>query len=128
MTTQRSCCPVSCALEIIGDKWTLLVVRDLLLGRAQFKDFMASPEGISTNILADRLKRLVDHELVERLPSREHFGRDSYRLTPKGKSLGKVVEAIKKWGLDHIDGGQPIGSCAFRACTIWRDAAGTAIE
>ena len=104
MTHARSCCPVACTLDILGDKWTLLVVRDLMLGRSRFKDFVASPEGISTNILADRLSRLVDHGLVTKSPAADGEGRDSYRLTKKGKSLRPVVSAITKWGLEHVAG------------------------
>jgi len=56
-STRRSPCPVACSLDLIGDKWTLLVIRDLLFGRSRFKDFAASPEGIPTNILSERLGR-----------------------------------------------------------------------
>lgn len=104
MKHPRSCCPVSCTLDIIGDKWTLLVVRDLFLGRTHFKDFAASPEGIATNILSDRLVRLIENDLVEKYPSPDQPGRDAYRLTRKGKTLGPVIKAIMKWGLDQLDG------------------------
>ena len=104
MKDRRSCCPVSCTLDIIGDKWTLLVVRDLFLGRAHFKDFTASPERIATNILTDRLARLVDHGLAERFPSPEQSGRDAYRLTRKGRSLKPVLTTITKWGLENVEG------------------------
>ncbi len=100
----RSPCPVACSLDLIGDKWTLLVVRDLLLGRSHFKDFEASPEGIATNILANRLGRLVDEGLAEKFPSPEQSGRAAYRLTEKGASLEPVVQAIADWGLAQIDG------------------------
>lgn len=101
---KRSTCPVACTLDIIGDKWTLLVVRDLLLGRAHFREFIASPEKIATNILTDRLTRLTEHELVEKFPSTETPGRDAYRLTKKGRSLGKIVKAIVEWGTNNIEG------------------------
>lgn len=91
-------------MDILGDKWTLLVVRDLFLGRSQFKDFAASPERIATNILTDRLTRLVDHGLVERCPSPDQSGRNAYRLTPKGKSLRPVLRVVTKWGLENIEG------------------------
>ena len=103
MPNRRSMCPVACTLDILGDKWTLLVVRDLLLGRTQFKDFVASPEHIATNILTDRLNRLVEHQLVERYPAPQQPGRDAYRLTPKGKALGPVIKSIVKWGTDHFE-------------------------
>jgi DNA-binding HxlR family transcriptional regulator len=104
MKHPRSCCPVACTLDLIGDKWTLLVVRDLLLGRSHFREFSASPERIATNILTDRLTRLVEAELVEKFPSPEQPGRDAYRLTKKGKTLGPLVHAIKNWGLEHLEG------------------------
>ena len=104
MKKRRSTCPISCALDIIGDKWTLLVIRDLILGRSHFKEFAASPEKIATNILSDRLTRLVEHEIIEQFPSTEHVGRDAYRLTAKGKSLRPLVNGIVKWGLENIDG------------------------
>ena len=101
---RRSVCPVACTLDVIGDKWTLLVIRDLLLGRSHFKEFAASPEKIATNILTERLNRLTDHGIVETFPSKTHLGRDAYRLTAKGKSLGKIVKAISNWGLQNIEG------------------------
>ena len=104
MEHTRSCCPVACALDIIGDKWTLLVIRDMLLGRASFKDFAASPEGIATNILTNRLARLVDNGLAEKFPSSDQPGREAYRLTKKGKSLKPVVTAFTKWGLENLRG------------------------
>ena len=107
MTSQskrRSCCPVACTLDILGDKWTLLVVRDLLLGRTQFREFLASPEGIATNILTDRLNRLVEHQLAERVASQEQAGRELYQLTERGKTLGPLLRAVAKWGEQNIPG------------------------
>lgn len=103
---RRSVCPVSCTLELIGDKWTLLVVRDLLLGRTQFSEFAASPEGIATNILSERLERLLAHELIEKRATPEHAGRSTYHLTPKGESLRPLLEAVRDWGLEHLEGTQ----------------------
>jgi DNA-binding HxlR family transcriptional regulator len=100
----RSVCPVACTLDVIGDKWTLLVIRDLACGKSYFKDFCRSAEGIATNILADRLDRLIACGLVEKHPSVERSGRDAYRLTPSGKSLGPVFNAIAEWGLANIEG------------------------
>ena len=68
LARRRSPCPVACSLDIFGDRWTLLIVRDLFFGRARFKDFTASPESIPTNILADRLRRrLLAHGVVEQI-------------------------------------------------------------
>lgn len=100
---QRSPCPVACALDIVGDKWTLLLVRDLSCGKSTFKEFAASPEGIATNILADRLARLLAHGLIERFvpPESRH---EAYRLTEKGETLVPVAGALRDWGLAHIPG------------------------
>jgi DNA-binding HxlR family transcriptional regulator len=102
--SRRSVCPVACTLDLFGDKWTLLVVRDLLSGKSHFKEFLASPERIATNILADRLARLASNGLVERFPSSDVAGREAYRLTEKGRSLRGLLAQLKAWGLDHIDG------------------------
>jgi len=107
---RRSACPVACTLDLIGDKWTLLIVRDLVLGRQYFKDFLASPERIATNVLTDRLTRLMDAGLVQAYPSEERVGRNAYKLTPKGKSLLPILKAVTDWGLQHIEG----TSCGMR--------------
>jgi DNA-binding HxlR family transcriptional regulator len=77
----------------------LLVVRDLLLGRSRFKDFTASPEGIPTNILAERLERLLEADVIETMPAAEGSRRLAYRLTKKGMALLPVLRAMKDWGL-----------------------------
>jgi DNA-binding HxlR family transcriptional regulator len=103
-SVRRSPCPVACALDVFGDRWTLLVIRDLMLGKARFKDFVASPEGIPTNILADRLKRLQNHEVVTQVRDREGSRHLAYRLTEKGTALRPVVKAMKDWGLTWEEG------------------------
>lgn len=102
--SNRSVCPVACTLDLIGDKWTLLVVRDMACGKRYFNDFCRSPERIATNILAERLERLVTSGLAEKYMSADQPGRDAYRLTTKGKSLGPVLTAIAGWGLTNIKG------------------------
>ena len=101
---RRSPCPLACTLDLIGDKWTLLVVRDLACGKTQFNEMCRSPEGIATNILADRLARLVESGLAEKFAPADQPGRDAYRLTAKGKSLGPVLAAVAAWGLANIKG------------------------
>lgn len=96
---RRSPCPVACSLDIFGDRWTLLVVRDLFLGRGRFKDFTASPEGIPTNILAERLERLLVHDIIEQIPAEDGTKRLAYRLTEKGEALEPVLKAMCDWGL-----------------------------
>jgi DNA-binding HxlR family transcriptional regulator len=101
---RRSVCPIACTLDLVGDKWTLLIVRDLMSGKSHFKEFLASPEKIATNILTERLARLASNGLIERYPSSDIAGRAAYRLTEKGRSLRGLMAQIKAWGLDHIDG------------------------
>ncbi len=101
---KRSPCPVSCTLDLIGDRWTLLVIRDMMFfGKQRFEEFLESPEGISTNILASRLKRLEELGLAEKQPYSNHSRRMNYQLTEKGKSLRPVLKTITVWGLKHID-------------------------
>ena len=101
---KRSLCPVTNSLEILGDKWTLVVIRDLFLDKKTYGDFQHSPEGIPTNILADRLKRLQASGIVSRTPYQEKPVRYEYHLTEKGRALGKVLQALKEWGLTYIEG------------------------
>ena len=98
-STRRSPCPVACGLDLFGDKWTLLIIRDLVLGRSRFKDFIESPEGIPTNILSDRLERLRDGGVVEQIPAADGGKRLAYQLTDKGLALRPVLRAIRDWGL-----------------------------
>ncbi|HHJ35802.1 MAG TPA: transcriptional regulator [Gammaproteobacteria bacterium] len=98
----RSRCPVSCLLELIGDKWTLLVVRDLLFDKHTFKELQSSPEKIPTNILADRLKRLEHSGLVRREQYQERPKRYAYHLTEKGQDLNPVMESMILWSNKHI--------------------------
>lgn len=102
--TRRSACPVACALDLLGDRWTLLVVRDLFLGRTRFKEFAGSPEGIPTNILSDRLRRLVDRGIARQEAVSPDGKRMAYQLTEKGRSLGTVLVALRDWGLAWEDG------------------------
>ena len=100
----RSLCPVAGALDVIGDRWTLLIVRDLFLGKTRYGEFLASAERIPTNILADRLKRLEREGLVETVPYSERPPRSAYRLTDKGRDLGPAIRALIVWGLRHVPG------------------------
>ncbi len=97
---RRSPCPLACSLDIFGDRWTLLIVRDLMLGRSRFKDFTASPETIPTNILSDRLRRLLNHGIVQQLPAAEGAKHLAYQLTEKGEALRPVLKAMRSWGLE----------------------------
>jgi DNA-binding HxlR family transcriptional regulator len=91
-------CPIARTLDIVGDRWTLLVLRDLSMGRTKFKDLLRSLDGISTNLLAGRLKRLEERGMVERAFYSDHPPRAEYRLTDKGKAFGPVLKALYGWG------------------------------
>lgn len=102
----RSGCPVSLGLDIFGDRWTLLIVRDLMFGgKRHFRELLASPEGISSNILADRLQRLVAEGLVTRAEDPAHRQKVIYRLTEKGLDLRPVLLQISRWSYRH----RPVG-------------------
>ena len=105
---RRSSCPVSCCLDLLGDKWSLLVIRDLILGRTRFKEFVASPEGIPTNILSERLERLGQAEIIRQIPAEDGTKRMAYQLTEKGKALGPVILAMRDWGLRWQEGAETL--------------------
>src|SRR6202521_171459 len=103
---RRSGCPLNASVEILGDRWSLLIIRDMMLrGFRSYKEFLESFEGIATNILADRLRRLEAHAIItsERDPS---DGRKViYRLTAKGISLAPVLTEMVLWAAGHEDTG-----------------------
>ena len=101
---KRSSCPAACALDLAGDKWTLLVVRDLLRGRTTYGALADSPEGIPTNILADRLRRMEKAGLIKAVPYQRRPVRYAYSLTEKGQGLREVLVAVARWGHQHIPG------------------------
>ena len=105
---RRSSCPVACTLDLIGDRWSLILVRDLLLrGPRRYGDLLAAPEGIPTNILSERLKRLAAAGLVEARAYSDRPPRSEYALTERGRALGPVLRAVAEWGLRHVPGTRP---------------------
>jgi DNA-binding HxlR family transcriptional regulator len=104
MKFERSSCPITNVLDLLGDKWTLLVIRDLVLGKRRYQEFMSSPENIATNILANRLKQLQVSGLVSRRKYQQNPARYEYRLTKKGRGLEPVLEAIVVWGEKQYPG------------------------
>ncbi len=101
----RSACPITATLDIIGDKWTLLIIRDMLFfGSKQYNDFIDAPESISTNILADRLKKLEKYGIVKKEPYQDKPVRHQYFLTDIGKELEPLIKEILCWGKEHISG------------------------
>ena len=101
---RRSDCPVACALDVIGDKWTLLIIRDLFKGKNRYNQFLESKEGITTNILADRLQHLESAGLVRKSPYQERPVRYEYHLTETGKTLRTVLWSIIGWANGQIPG------------------------
>ena len=97
-------CPIRFSMAIFGDKWTLLVVRDLFLGKCRYVAFQASPESIPTNILADRLKRLVQEGLVTKEAYQNNPKRFEYSLTKKGLDLDSIMRELVRWGEKHVEG------------------------
>jgi DNA-binding HxlR family transcriptional regulator len=104
---RRSRCPVACTLDVLGDRWSLLVVRDVMRGKRRFAEFLESPEGIPTNILAERLKRLTAKGVIRSQRYNEHPPRLEYLLTPKGEDLRPIMRAMVEWGIRHAGGRTP---------------------
>ncbi|MGC2167820.1 MAG: helix-turn-helix domain-containing protein [Acidimicrobiales bacterium] len=116
-------CSVAQCLEVIGEWWSMLIVRDAFLGVTRFEDFQRRL-GISRNILRDRLSTLVDNEVLRRVPYSEHPPRDEYKLTQKGRDLWPVLSAMRQWGDQYAaPNGPPIEvvheSCGHSGRAIW---------
>lgn len=94
-------CPVARSLSIVGDRWTLLILRDCFLGMSRFEQFAAST-GATRHIIADRLRRLVEAGILLKQPYAEGGKRLEYRLTDKGKELGPALIALRDWGKKHL--------------------------
>jgi len=100
----RSSCPVAVALDTIGDKWSLVVLRDMFIGKRKFSEFLASPEGIKRNILAERLKRLEAAGMIRRVRYQARPDRFEYRLTSAGAHLLPVLQSIVRWAQAFVPG------------------------
>ncbi|MDD4990890.1 MAG: helix-turn-helix domain-containing protein [Paludibacter sp.] len=95
---KRSECPISCSLDVFGDKWSLLIIRDLMFwGKSTYGDFLKSEEGIATNILASRLQTLEENKIIEKLEHPGSKAKNLYRLTEKGIDLLPVLTEIYLW-------------------------------
>jgi DNA-binding HxlR family transcriptional regulator len=101
---ERSHCPIANVLDLFGDKWSLLIIRDLFLGKTRYVDFAQSMESIPSNILANRLKRLEMAGVVEKTAYCHKPLRHQYELTPKGRDLLPVLEAMEQWARKHVAG------------------------
>lgn len=105
-TNFRSRCSIARSLDLIGDKWTLLIIRDLMWhGKDTFQALQNSEEHIPTNILSSRLKRLVDLGLAEKTPYQDRPTRYNYSLTANGRSLEPVLQSLMNWGHGRLGGG-----------------------
>jgi DNA-binding HxlR family transcriptional regulator len=98
----RSLCPLSTALDLIGDKWSLLIVRDMCLAKSKYGDFQSSPEGIPSNILAQRLRQLEDSGIIEKVPYQQKPLRYEYLLTAKGADLLPVLQHLVVWAHKYV--------------------------
>jgi DNA-binding HxlR family transcriptional regulator len=99
----RSDCPIHTALELLGDRWSLLVIRDLMFaGKRHFREFLQSEEGISSNILADRLQSLVANGILSKADDPGHRQKAVYSLTEKGIGLLPVLTALSAWSQQHF--------------------------
>src|SRR5215470_17186490 len=95
-------CPVARTLDLIGERWTILILRDLLLqGARRYQDFQESLAGIAPNTLSARLKDMEARGLISRRMYSEHPPRLEYELTDKGRSLGPILKALREWGQKH---------------------------
>jgi DNA-binding HxlR family transcriptional regulator len=96
---KRSDCPIACTMDLVGDKWSLLIIRDLLyMGKTGYNEFLSSHEAVSTNILSERLVRLTEAGLITYTGAAK---RKKYELTKKGRDLKPVLESIAKFGMKH---------------------------
>ena len=98
---------MSCTLDILGDRWSLLVIRDLAMGKRRYAEFLESPEGIPTNILAERLKRLKAAGVIAATRYHAHPPRLEYSLTAKGEALRPVLRAMVDWGVKYAGARMP---------------------
>lgn len=100
----RSGCPIATTLDLVGDRWTLVILRDMVNGKKRYSEFLDSPEHITTNVLADRLALMEAAGLAKRRPYQERPKRFEYELTQKGRDLLPVLQAICRWANKHCPG------------------------
>lgn len=99
---KRSACPIASCLDFFGDKWTLVIVRDMFIGKNKFSELEGSPEGVPTNILADRLRMLEVAGVVKKRRYSNHRDRYEYALTRRGRDLLPVLQEMARWGRNHV--------------------------
>lgn len=105
----RSNCPINYSLEVIGDSWSLLIVRDIVFaGKKTFAEFLASDEHIARNILTSRLRKLQENGILTKSPHPTDKRSDIYNLSAKGEELIPTLSVLSKWGYDHYSGSVPV--------------------
>ncbi|MDG1726123.1 MAG: helix-turn-helix domain-containing protein [Emcibacteraceae bacterium] len=102
-TNRRSQCAISTGLDFYGDKWTLLIIRDMIKGKSRFKEFEESDEGIPTNILSSRLKKLEEQGFIKKEPYQLKPKRFQYTLLDKGRDLIPIMQSMSKWSFKYGD-------------------------
>jgi DNA-binding HxlR family transcriptional regulator len=108
--SSRSDCAIAGTLDVVGDRWSLLIVRDLLFrGELRFADLANAAEGMPTNTLTDRLRRLEDSGIVAREPYSDRPVRHQYRLTEQGRALAPILDAMATWGVAYLPGTRRLG-------------------
>src|SRR5437764_10439990 len=112
---ENQVCSIAGTLELVGERWTLLVLRDAFLGVRRFDDFQRSL-GIARNVLQARLQRLVDEGVLERRPYHDHPPRYEYRLTDKGIDLWPIIFTLMRWGDRHLYSDGPPVVLEHRGC------------
>jgi DNA-binding HxlR family transcriptional regulator len=104
----RSGCPLNASVEMLGDRWSLLIIRDMMLrGAKTFKEFLGGYERIATNVLADRLKRLEAHGIIKAERDEKDHRKQNYRLTEKGIDLAPVLTEMVLWAAEHEETENP---------------------
>jgi DNA-binding HxlR family transcriptional regulator len=108
---QRSGCPINLTLEVLGDKWSLLIIRDIMFGnRRHYRELLTrSDEGISSNILADRLKMLLVQDIITRVDDPSHKQKGIYRLTERGIELLPILAQMASWGFKYLPVSEELG-------------------
>ncbi len=102
---KRSDCPITCTLDLLGDKWTLIILRDAIFsGYTTYGQFQSSTEKIATNILAARLQKLVEEGIFTKATDENNKRKIHYNITPKGATLKEVLLTVGLWGSEHIEG------------------------
>jgi len=125
---RRSDCPISFALDLFGDRWTFLVIRDLMFkGKRRYSEFLASEEGMATNILADRLRKLEGAGIVVRTQAARNAGGLTYSLTEKGLDLAPLLVETVLWSAKH-DASTAADPAFVTAATLDRPAVLTAVR